>query len=229
MATSLEILRTGVRYVLVEAAAATWTDVEINWAINKAKDKVAHEMTLISRSIFRKTSYATLVSAQNEYDLPSDNVAIIRVAFVGVTPAVPGDRIPDWDRWQHESATTSAPMRGGFGWFLDGQSVYIIPAPDAAGTNHLAYWHQYLPADLSSSEDLDANMEIAKGWLELEAAKKCLLHRGDNVMDLIREIRDEKDWVLNTISTRQKAAPQYIDRTRDEVGVSGRWGILPTE
>lgn len=208
-------LRTRVRRWVDEPQQSTYSDSDINWALNVAQQEVATEISLVDEKYFVNTTptVITSVAGQRFYPLAADFWKMTRLE-----DATTGLRLEFNDFASQNNFFADAvpplvaPNQIGYGISIVGNSLAITPTPTTSGIT-AQYWYVPVLPDMSSDSDTSQIPVMFTDLLTMQAAIDMLISDEDDTAALERKYNRRFNQLVRATRDRQQQSPKHVTRS----------------
>lgn len=211
MSTLLQ-LRTSVYSRLAESSGATFTDSEVDNAINREYEFVQNEVNMKDDEFFAKISTTSTTGIEDDnYALPTDLAKILLIEYLipaGANQWFAIPKIPIHRRGEFRNQRGWYFGNVNLHYYLIGNDYYITPNP-AAGTDNLRITYIFIATVLSDDVDVPAIPSTFHEIFEIGAANR--------LRKVVKEPAiDEGDYrrlishLVGTITPRVKGNPVSV-------------------
>lgn len=212
---TLETLQAKVRYLLGELTSSSYSDTNLNRAINNYYQKaVVIAMENMGQwDVQSAVATTNLVASQQDYQLPSDLLYITRVEANFEDGTYTWNRMDSIDERQLGAAISNYTVDGASSWFrLYNDSIYLENPPETAVSNGLKIFYTEEVTALSDSADTIVIPEHLSDYLIFGACLEYKLRIEDNdgYTKYTRLINENAENIKKYYSNRLKEKRQRI-------------------
>jgi hypothetical protein len=182
MAT-LSTIQAKIRYLLGELTSSTYSDTDINRAINNYYQKaVALAMEKMGKwDVNGEIATTNLVASQQDYSLPTDLLYLSRVEANFSNGTYTWDKIESIDERQYSPALSNNSINGSSDWFLlTDNSIFFQNPVETSVTNGLKIWYTSEVTALSGGTDTVTIPEHVTDYLVYGACLEYAIRTNDN-------------------------------------------------
>lgn len=212
-------IRTRVRRFIDEPQAATYSDSDINWAINTAQQEVATEISLVDEKYFVNTTPTVIssVAGTRFYVMPSDFWKVTRIEDVTTGLRLEFTDFAAQNNFYADSVPPLvAPNQIGYGLSIVGNSIAITPTPSVTGIQ-AQYWYVPVLPDMQADGDTSQVPTMFIDLLALQAAIDMLISDEDDTSGLERKYARRFNQLVRASRDRQQQSPKHVTRTSDSL------------
>lgn len=187
------------RQQINETTAAFWSDAEIYGYMWEAESILAGKLGL-----FQAISAHTTVTGTSAYTCPDSMLRLSRITYDGKKLKKADFTERDYlDGTNYGSTPSSGKPQIYTEW---GQSVYLLPVPDAAAT--LNFFYLKAPSEITASASFSVKDETLQQMIPDYCVWKCSMKDGE----LTRADRHQNAWEKNVL----RAESMWIDHKMED-------------
>ena len=210
-------LRTLVRSLIDEPSADFWSDAELNTWINLGQRHYVNKIGQAFEHYFGTSSFISYVAGTQFYDLPSDNIRLVRVERVDFEDPVELDPISinDKERFSRTLIAQTTGIENFEFYFIFGGQIGIAPTPDISLTNNIRLFYIQRVPDMTGDSGagnspflglLEEHHEITAYYAAIQAYAKDEA----NPALLKVELKELERQLVNSVEDRQVQRPRYV-------------------
>jgi len=211
-----------VRTFIDEATQAYYTNTEIIYAINKAQQWVANEITQVNEHYFANPVPTQIIvtaanitgSSPGLYTLTVDFNKMIRMEIQSTGEMVPAIDINEKsiNNQAIPPLVNTAGYGAGLQFYLLGNSVGFAPTPTDT-TMVFQYWYDPIVPDMQATSDTSFLAANFTDLIPTKAAIDMFIKDEDQISNLQWKINIELDQLKRAARQRQTQNPKYVRRT----------------
>jgi len=212
---TLAQIRARVRRFIDEPVQANYTDSDINYAINRAQQEVATEISLVDEKYFVNTTPTTItsVAGQRFYPLASDFWKLTRLEDAQTGLRLEFDDFAAQNNyWSDMVPPLVASNQIGYSVSIMGNSLAINPTPTTSGIT-CQYWYVPVLPDMSSDSDTSSIPVMFIDLLSIAAAIDMLISDEDDVSALQNKYNARFNQLVRATRDRQQQSPRHVTRS----------------